>query len=255
MKSKSLNSSTVLLMAVSAAIVVANINYIQPIEADIATQFNLANAVVGAVAMLTQLGYAFGLLLIVPMGDIMDRRHLILRLLALAILSALLAFIAPNIAVYALASLLIGVTSVAPQVIIPYAGFLAPRGQRGRVLGNVLSGLLVGVLLSRTVSGVLASVLPWQDVYLMAAVLIAGLGIVLRRKLPADPVTNHTATYREMLRTLPGLVKNIRFCGLPPSMVLCSLVFPISFGRRWSFTCSGSTTGAAAKPDCWRYSV
>ena len=194
-------------MAVSAAIVVANINYIQPIEADIATQFNLANAVVGAVAMLTQLGYAFGLLLIVPMGDIMDRRHLILRLLALAILSALLAFMAPNIGVYALASLLIGVTSVAPQVIIPYAGFLAPRGQRGRVLGNVLSGLLVGVLLSRTVSGVLASVLPWQDVYLMAAVLIAGLGIVLRRKLPADPVTNHTATYREMLRTLPGLVK------------------------------------------------
>ncbi|CAJ1229462.1 MFS transporter [Lactiplantibacillus xiangfangensis] len=207
MKSKSLNRSTVLLMAVSAAIVVANINYIQPIEADIARQFNLANAVVGAVAMLTQLGYAFGLLLIVPMGDIMNRRTLILRLLALAILSALLAFMAPNIWVYAAASLLIGVTSVAPQVIIPYAGFLAPQGQRGRVLGNILSGLLVGVLLSRTVSGVLASVLPWQDVYLIAAVMIALLGIVLIKKLPRDPVTAHTTTYRAMIKTVPQLVK------------------------------------------------
>lgn len=127
MNSKSLNKSTVLLMAISAAIVVANINYIQPIEADIAQQFNLPNAVIGAVAMLTQLGYAFGLLLIVPMGDIMNRRMLIMRLLVLAIISALLAFVAPNIWVYALASLLIGITSVAPQVIIPYAGFLAPR--------------------------------------------------------------------------------------------------------------------------------
>ncbi|WP_338210630.1 MFS transporter [Lactiplantibacillus paraxiangfangensis] len=207
MKSKSLNRSTVLLMAVSAAIVVANINYIQPIEADIARQFNLANAVVGAVAMLTQLGYAFGLLLIVPMGDIMNRRTLILRLLALAILSALLAFMAPNIWVYAAASLLIGITSVAPQVIIPYAGFLAPQGQRGRVLGNILSGLLVGVLLSRTVSGVLASVLPWQDVYLIAAVMIALLGIVLIKKLPRDPVTTHTTTYRSMIKTVPQLVK------------------------------------------------
>ena len=119
-------------MAISAAIVVANINYIQPIEADIAQQFNLPNAVIGAVAMLTQLGYAFGLLLIVPMGDIMNRRMLIMRLLVLAIISALLAFVAPNIWVYALASLLIGITSVVPQVIIPYAGFLAPRNQRGQ---------------------------------------------------------------------------------------------------------------------------
>ncbi|MDO8196488.1 MFS transporter, partial [Lactiplantibacillus plantarum] len=106
---------------------------------------------------LTQLGYAFGLLLIVPMGDIINRRMLIMRLLVLAIISALLAFVAPKIWVYALASLLIGITSVAPQVIIPYAGVLAPRNQRGHVLGNVLSGLLVGVLLSRTISGVLAS--------------------------------------------------------------------------------------------------
>ncbi|CAM3166472.1 MFS transporter [Lactiplantibacillus plajomi] len=207
MKTKSLNSSTVLLMAVSAAIIVANINYIQPIEADIAQQFNLANSVVGAVAMLTQLGYAFGLLLIVPMGDIMNRRTLILRLLSLAIISAMLAFVAPNIWVYAAASLLIGITSVAPQVIIPYAGFLAPDGQRGRVLGNVLSGLLVGVLLSRTVSGVLASVLPWQAVYLIAAVMIALLGLVLVKKLPRDPVTNHQTTYRAMIKTVPRLVK------------------------------------------------
>ncbi len=207
LKTKSLNRNTVLLMAISAAIVVANINYIQPIEAEIAQQFNLANAVVGAVAMLTQLGYAFGLLLIVPMGDMMNRRQLIMRLLVLAVISALLAYVAPNIWIYAIASLLIGVTSVAPQVIIPYAGFLAPSGQRGRVLGNVLSGLLVGVLLSRTVSGVLASYLPWQTVYLIAAVMIAGLWVVLYRKLPRDPRPTPTVTYRDMIKTVPQLVK------------------------------------------------
>lgn len=194
-------------MAVSAAIVVANINYIQPIEADIASQYQVSNAIIGAVAMLTQLGYAFGLLLIVPMGDIVNRRTLIMRMLVLAIISALLAFVAPNIWVYAIASLLIGITSVAPQIIIPYAGFLAPVGQRGQVLGNVLSGLLVGVLLSRTVSGVLASYLPWQAVYLIAAIMIALLWVVLWRKLPHDPVTQHATNYRTMIKTVPALVK------------------------------------------------
>lgn len=213
-------------MAISAAIVVANINYIQPIEADIAQQFNLPNAVIGAVAMLTQLGYAFGLLLIVPMGDIMNRRMLIMRLLVLAIISALLAFVAPNIWVYALASLLIGITSVAPQVIIPYAGFLAPRNQRGQVLGNVLSGLLVGVLLSRTVSGVLASYLPWQMVYLIAAILIAGLWLVLWRKLPHDPVTTHTTNYKAMIQTVPQLVK--RYPVLRASAVNGFVLFGVS---------------------------
>lgn len=226
MNSKSLNKSTVLLMAISAAIVVANINYIQPIEADIAQQFNLPNAVIGAVAMLTQLGYAFGLLLIVPMGDIMNRRMLIMRLLVLAIISALLAFVAPNIWVYALASLLIGITSVAPQVIIPYAGFLAPRNQRGQVLGNVLSGLLVGVLLSRTISGVLASYLPWQMVYLIAAILIAGLWLVLWRKLPHDPVTTHTTNYKAMIQTVPQLVK--RYPVLRASAVNGFVLFGVS---------------------------
>lgn len=226
MNSKSLNKSIVLLMAISAAIVVANINYIQPIEADIAQQFNLANAVVGAVAMLTQLGYAFGLLLIVPMGDIMNRRTLIMRLLVLAIVSALLAFVAPNIWVYAIASVLIGVTSVAPQVIIPYAGFLAPRQQRGQVLGNVLSGLLVGVLLSRTVSGVLASYLPWQMVYLIAAILIAGLWVILWQKLPHDPVTAHATTYREMIKTVPKLLR--RYPVLRASAVNGFVLFGVS---------------------------
>ena len=194
-------------MAVSAAIVVANINYIQPIEADIARQYQVSNAIIGAVAMLTQLGYAFGLLLIVPMGDIVNRRTLIMRMLVLAIISALLAFVAPNIWVYAIASLLIGITSVAPQIIIPYAGFLAPVGQRGQVLGNVLSGLLVGVLLSRTVSGVLASYLPWQAVYLIAAIMIALLWVVLWQKLPHDPVMQHPTNYRTMIKTVPALVK------------------------------------------------
>ena len=157
----SISRRTVLLMAVTTGVIVANLNFIQPIEGLIATDFQLSKAAVGVLAMLTQLGYAFGLLLIVPLGDIFDRYHLIQFMMGLSIISLLVAFLAPNAAVFAVATTLIGITSVAPQIIIPYAGFLAPSLQRGKVLGTVLSGLLTGILLSRSFSGLLSPGRPF----------------------------------------------------------------------------------------------
>lgn len=127
---------TVLMMAFTAGVIVANLNFIQPIEALIANDFQISKAVVGILAMLTQLGYAFGLLLIVPLGDIFDRYHLIQFMMVLSIIALLLAFMSPTMGIFAVATTLIGITSVAPQIIIPYAGFLAPALQRGKVLGT-----------------------------------------------------------------------------------------------------------------------
>jgi len=186
-------------------VIVANLNFIQPIENLIAADFNLSKAVVGMLAMLTQLGYAFGLLLIVPLGDIFDRYHLIQFMMVLSILSMLLAFWSPNAGVFAVATTLVGITSVAPQIIIPYAGYLAPSLQRGKVLGIVLSGLLTGILLSRSFSGLLGSVMPWQDIYLIAAAIDLVFLAIVHFRLPHDARGHQDLNYLKVIGMLPKL--------------------------------------------------
>lgn len=200
-----LSRRTILLMAVVTGVIVANLNFIQPIENLIAADFNLSKAVVGMLAMLTQLGYAFGLLLIVPLGDIFDRYHLIQFMMVLSILSMLLAFWSPNAGVFAVATTLVGITSVAPQIIIPYAGYLAPSLQRGKVLGIVLSGLLTGILLSRSFSGLLGSVMPWQDIYLIAAAIDLIFLAIVHFRLPHDARGHQDLNYLKVIGMLPKL--------------------------------------------------
>ena len=200
-----MSKKTILLMAVVTGVIVANLNFIQPIENLIATDFGVSKAVVGILAMVTQLGYAFGLLLIVPLGDIFDRYHLIQFMMVLSIISLMIAFLAPNAAVFAIATTLIGVTSVAPQIIIPYAGYLAPALQRGKVLGIVLSGLLTGILLSRSFSGLLGSIMPWQDIYLVAAVIDLIFLVIVHRFMPKDQRGHQDLNYLSVIKMLPKL--------------------------------------------------
>ncbi|WP_368791478.1 MFS transporter [Companilactobacillus farciminis] len=200
-----MSKKTILLMAVVTGVIVANLNFIQPIENLIATDFGVSKAVVGILAMVTQLGYAFGLLLIVPLGDIFDRYHLIQFMMILSIVSLIIAFLAPNAAVFAIATTLIGITSVAPQIIIPYAGYLAPALQRGKVLGIVLSGLLTGNLLSRSFSGLLGSIMPWQDIYLVAAVIDLIFLVIVHRFMPKDQRGHQDLNYLSVIKMLPKL--------------------------------------------------
>ncbi len=127
-------------------------------------------------------------------------------MMVMSIVAMLLAFLSPNAGMFAVAAALIGITSVAPQLIIPYAGFLAPALQRGRVLGTVLSGLLTGILLSRSFSGLLGSIMPWQQIYLIAAIIDAILLIVVHRDLPRDPRGHRYLNYFSVIRSLPRLL-------------------------------------------------
>ncbi|GEO47912.1 MFS transporter [Companilactobacillus paralimentarius] len=204
-ETETLSKKTILLMAVVTGVIVANLNFIQPIENLIATDFNISKSVVGMLAMITQLGYAFGLLLIVPLGDIFDRYHLIQFMMILSIISLLLAFWAPNAAIFAVATALIGITSVAPQIIIPYAGYLAPVLQRGKVLGIVLSGLLTGILLSRSFSGLLGSIMPWQYIYLIAAGVDLIFLLIVHLFMPHDKRGHRDLKYFTVIKTLPKL--------------------------------------------------
>lgn len=230
-ETETLSKKTIILMAVVTGVIVANLNFIQPIENLIANDFGISKSVVGMLAMITQLGYAFGLLLIVPLGDIFDRYHLIQFMMILSIGSLLLAFWAPNAGVFAIATALIGITSVAPQIIIPFAGYLAPVLQRGKVLGIVLSGLLTGILLSRSFSGLLGSIMPWQDIYLIAAGIDLIFLIIVHLFLPRDARGHRDLKYWPVIKTLPKLFiqqKDLRgsaingFCMFGMSNVLWS---------------------------------
>lgn len=206
-----LSGKKVLLMAIATGIIVANLNYIQPIEGLIAATFDVSKATVGSVATLSQLGYAFGLLLIVPLGDIFNRYKLIQFMMCLSIASLFLAFWAPNITVFAVAALLVGVTSVAAQIIVPYAAYLASPLHRGHVLGNILSGLLTGILLSRSVSGLLGGILSWQYVYLIAAIASTILLVIVHISLPRDPREHQSMNYLKVMATLPKLLAKSKY--------------------------------------------
>lgn len=211
MNTKPLSNKTILFLALATGIIVANLNYIQPIEGLIAADFAISKAAVGLLATLTQLGYAFGLLLIVPLGDMLDRRRLILTLLVLSIFALMLAFFAPSFGMFAIASLLVGITSVAAQVIIPFVAYLTPELQQGRVLGTMLSGLLTGILLSRAFSGIIGGLLSWHAVYLIAGLMCFALIFGLYSVLPKDPRQRVNVRYTQVLGSLPKLFRQYRY--------------------------------------------
>src|SRR5690606_2208181 len=153
--------STVWLFAVTTGLSVANLYYHQPLLAEIARDFDVPPGRAGSISTVTQVGYAVGLLLFVPLGDARERRRLIVLLLLGVAVSLAGAALAPSFEALALASFAVGVTTVVPQLVIPFAAGLAPPASRGRVIGVLMGGLLVGILGSRVVSGLLGSVFGW----------------------------------------------------------------------------------------------
>ncbi|EMF0087316.1 MFS transporter [Enterococcus hirae] len=206
-----LTSSLILLLSITCGVVVANMYYIQPIGTKVATSLSVSTSAIGILTMLTQLGYALGLLFLVPLGDVVDRPKLIIRMAALSAISLLAAFFTPSFTLFACASFLIGLLSIVPQIIIPYGAVLAGPKARGKVMGTLLSGLLVGILLSRTVSGIVASLFSWRMIYLFALVLVAILTGLLYWKMPRTQIkTTSSVSYLDSLKSLPYLVKTQR---------------------------------------------
>lgn len=204
---KSLDGRLVLLMAVASALSVANLYYIQPLLAAIGHEFAVSAGQIGFVATMSQIGYAGGMLLIIPLGDIFNQRKLIVwMLLAVTVALGIIA-LAPSLFILAFASLLVGLTTIVPQLIVPYAASLAPEKTRGQVVGSVMSGLLIGILLARTVSGVIGQYLGWRVVYWFAAVMMVLLAISLRLFLPDDNRLKRGMSYPHLLRSLWFLLR------------------------------------------------
>jgi predicted MFS family arabinose efflux permease len=181
-----LRTATVLLLAAACGISVANLYYPQPILHTIASALHTSSGSAGLVVTMSQVGYALGLALLVPVGDIVNRRRLVPAVLLLTAVAMAASAAAPGITVLIALALVAGAGSVVAQVLVPLAASLASDDRRGRVVGTVMTGLLLGILLARTLSGLVAGVGSWRDVYVMGAVLLAALAVVLARLLPAD---------------------------------------------------------------------
>ena len=190
-QNQSLSRFILLLMTTAIAATAANLYYNQPILPLIANEFNLTDSQLGSIPALTQIGYAFALLFISPLGDTIARRRLITVLSCLLVLACSTAMLAPNLPLLLISVFLIGVSANITQQLIPFAASLVSSEQKGATLGTLMMGLTIGILLSRTLSGFVGEQFGWRSVFLMSAVLAALFGILLRVFLPSNkPHTN-----------------------------------------------------------------
>jgi len=179
-----LSAPLVALMSVATGLAVASNYYVQPLLDTIAHQFGLSVSVAGFIVTTAQLGYACGLLLLVPLGDMLERRALIVSMSLLAAGGMMLTALSSSLTLMLLGTVVTGLFSVVAQLLVPLAATLAAPEKRGKVVGTVMSGLLLGILLARTVAGALAQVAGWRSVYWCASVLMILMALALWRYLP-----------------------------------------------------------------------
>ncbi len=181
---RGMSRGLILLFAVATGQAVASNYLAQPLLETLRDQFGVTAAVAGLIVTASQVGYAAGLILLLPLGDLFERRRLITTLAAITVAGLVAAAVAPSIGFFIAAAGVIGMTSVMAQLLVPFAATLAPEAERGRVVGKVMSGLILGILLARTFSGLVSQIAGWRAVYAIAAVLMLVQTVVLYVKLP-----------------------------------------------------------------------
>lgn len=194
------------LLAVVSGVSVANLYYAQPLAATMAASFDVSPSAMGLALMFCQVGYALGMLLLVPLGDGRERRGLMLQTALAAAAMLLLVAAAPTFFVLAASSLLLGFASCLPQMALPFAVGLVPPAERGRAIGLVMGGLLTGILLSRTVSGALGAVIGWRATFASAAALMVAVAVALRLALPRQ-APEQPLPWRRIIVSLAAVVR------------------------------------------------
>ncbi|TWG60947.1 MFS transporter [Bacillus subtilis] len=206
-----ISPSLTLLLATACGIIVANLYYAQPLVGLISKAIGLSPGSAGLIVTLTQIGYVAGLLFLVPLGDIIENKKLVVASLLLSAAALTLTAFVKHGTLFLAAAFFVGLGSIAAQVLVPFASYLASDAARGRVVGNVMSGLLFGIMLSRPISSLVADIWGWNAIFALSAVVSVILAIVLSKVLPARKPTantNYTALLGSMwklLRTTPVL--------------------------------------------------
>jgi len=183
-RSKRMSRGLIALFAIATGQAVASNYLAQPLLDTISHELRVSSGVAGLIVTTAQAGYAAGLILLLPLGDLFERRRLITTLAVITAVGLGAAALAPSAGFFMAVAGLVGLTSVMAQILVPFAATLSPDAERGRVLGTVMSGLLLGILLARTVSGLVAQVAGWRTVYWLAAALMLAQAVLLWAKLP-----------------------------------------------------------------------
>ena len=236
-----LKSGTILLMAIAAGITVANIYYNQPILKEMALSLNASDAEIGRVSMFAQIGYGLGMFFLIPMGDMVNRKKLILLLLICLTAVLILMVLSKGVVLVWILSLLIGVCSAPAQIILPMAASL-DKVNRGKTVGIVFSGILVGILGSRVISGFITDWFGWRYVYGISAVMVLTVTVLLKLYLP-DVKHKFTGSYAQLLKSTLALVAEHKI--LRQSAILGAFTFGIfcSFWTTVTFYLSGPAFG------------
>jgi predicted MFS family arabinose efflux permease len=219
------------LFAIAAGLSVANIYYAQPLLDVVARDLGIAPAVVGLVVTLTQAGYALGLIFIVPLGDLVDRRRLIVGQTFLSVAALALVAMAGTVGMLLVGMMATGLLAVVVQVLVAFAASLAAPAERGKAIGTVTSGVVIGILGARFLAGLIADLGGWRAVYLTSALLTLIVAGLLLKTLPRQLQPASTESYGIALRSVPLLFLNDRVLLLRG--VLALLIFA-AFSTFWT---------------------
>lgn len=194
-----LSSRMIFLFSLTSALAVANVYSAQPLLESIAASLQVSTGTIGTVVTATQSGYALGLVFLVPLGDCVNRKKLVIIQLLLSVLALITAAVAPDLMTLLCAMLLVGLMAVVTQLMVAWAAMLASPEQRGQVVGSVTSGIVIGILLARFVSGMIADLAGWRAVYLTAACLLLLISLILAKVLPATAGQTQRTSYPHLL--------------------------------------------------------
>lgn len=211
-----LTTFTLWIMTIITGLVVANIYYNQPLLGDIANTYHITNGAAGHISMITQIGYAAGMFFIVPLADMFRRKRMMLYIIAIVVTALLGAAMAPSINILVFSSFLIGAASLIPQLLIPMTAHLAHPSERGKKIGVVMGGLLIGILLSRTLSGFIGAHFGWRAMFYIAAGMMFIAWFVIFLFLP-EVEPDYKGSYKELMNSLITLFKKepkLRFASL-----------------------------------------
>ncbi|WP_225919786.1 MFS transporter [Pseudomonas khorasanensis] len=197
-----LSRAQTFLFAITCAMAVANVYFAQPLLESMAASLGVSSGAIGVVVTVTQAGYAVGLLFIVPLGDLLDRKKLIVSQLLLSAVALCTVGLAESWGMLLGAMVLVGLLAVVVQVVVACTASLASPHQRGAAVGTVTSGVVLGILLARFVSGAVADMAGWRGVYFVSAVLMVGMALVLARALPASVKPTAQGSYWQLLRSV-----------------------------------------------------
>jgi predicted MFS family arabinose efflux permease len=194
-----LSSRMIFLFSLTSALAVANVYSAQPLLESIAASLQVSPGTIGTVVTATQSGYALGLVFLVPLGDCVNRKKLVITQLLLSVVALITAAVAPDLMTLLCAMLLVGLMAVVTQLMVAWAAMLASPEQRGQVVGSVTSGIVIGILLARFVSGMIADLAGWRAVYLTAACLLLLISLILAKVLPATAGQTRRTSYPHLL--------------------------------------------------------